>query len=34
MKEYVSLKTAAMNMDKRHLYSDHRNGCQEEKMLH
>ena len=27
MKEYVSLKTPAMKMGKRHFYSDHSNGC-------
>ena len=27
MKEYVSLKTAAMKMGKRHFYSDYSNGC-------
>ena len=27
MKEYVSLATAAMKMNKRHFYSDHSNGC-------
>ena len=27
MKEYVSLTTAAMKMDKRHSYSDHSSGC-------
>ena len=34
MKEYVSLTTAAIKMGKRHSYSDHSNGCSEEKMLH
>ena len=34
MKEYVSLTTAAIKMGKRHFYSDHSNGCSEEKMLH
>ena len=27
MKEYVSLTTAAVKMDKIHFYSDHSNGC-------
>ena len=34
MKEYISLKTAAMKVGKRDFYSDHSNGCWEEKMLH
>ena len=31
MKEYVSLTTAAMKIDKRHFHSDHSNGCYKEK---
>ena len=31
MKEYVPLTTAAMKMCKIHFYSDHSNGCLEEK---
>ena len=31
MKEYISLTTAAMKMGKRHFYSDHSNGCLQEK---
>ena len=27
MKEYVSMTTAVMKMDKRDFYSDHSNGC-------
>ena len=34
MKEYVSLTTDAMKMGKKDFYSDHSNGCFEEKMLH
>ena len=34
MKEYVFLTTDAMKMGKKDFYSDHSNGCFEEKMLH
>ena len=34
MKEYVFLTTAALKMDKKHFYSDHSNGCEEDKIPH
>ena len=34
MKEYVFLTTAALKMDKKRFYSDHSNGCEEDKIPH